>query len=794
LEQQRAFGAMGCNQSNERQALKYKGVSPPEPAKGVPKPSPTGERTEKLLDKYSLGQVLGQGAFGVVYSCKKKGTKEEYAVKMIDQVETPVAEIKQEVEMLRKLAHPCVVKLIDVYYEKVFVCMVLEVYKGGDMIEGMQHHWKSKGVIPVPVIQNLSKMMFQSIAWLHQNDVIHRDLKGDNFLQDSKDIDNPNCRVYLSDFGTVIDLKPGVRLKQRCGTKTYWAPEFFNMNYALPVDIWALGVTVYGIATGRFPFKGEEDVRNKTVKAPSRVGAQGEAFILGMLDRNEERRLTAKQALALPFLSKFTSAAEAEIEKLEENFKPEVKESGANAGIKERRRELVDRLEQHHGGGKQKQLRSTVKDMEVAFEVLDVRNNRASKFEWWDATKVNKAQLIDESKGVVLKDAEDAEWLSRDQGSADAIRGTLEDHRINIGNFGKGQAKKLVEFVLEVQSGLSRLMLDATKHKTLVRVVDVVLLRICFGQGVNKRYLIQTSEKFPDGRTRGPINQLIGMKKLPHENAMQTAERCMRERIAPLNGVVAFEFSSKETFEEDEESPSYPGVRTVYRKEIFEGYIILSDSKMLEKVGLGTKQGGQLVAEDSSKYTRNFSWMTEAQCEAKKIKVRAPKDGSDFSALVHAPCGYNEEELMKFLQANKVDISRFGANGVKSLAEFSEELVGGEANLTRVEDGRILRVVDVVLLKLRKANGDILVQVSETYAGAKPKDQKRLPGVKRRFDENPFLAAHRVLSEVLKINENLVRIDTKNVVLLEEEMKSSNYADLPTLYRKRIITANVYTK
>merc|ERR1719343_1143634 len=103
---------------------------------------------------------------------------------MIDQVETPVAEIKQEGDMLKRLSHPCVVKLHDVYYEKVFVCMVLEIYRGGDMIEGMQAHWKGKGMIPIPVIQNVSKMMVQGVDFLHSKQVMHRDLKGDNYLMD----------------------------------------------------------------------------------------------------------------------------------------------------------------------------------------------------------------------------------------------------------------------------------------------------------------------------------------------------------------------------------------------------------------------------------------------------------------------------------------------------------------------------------------------------------------------------------------------------------------------------------
>mmetsp|Transcript_111221 Transcript_111221/g.287522 ORF Transcript_111221/g.287522 Transcript_111221/m.287522 type:complete len:358 (-) Transcript_111221:307-1380(-) len=347
-------------------------------------------------------------------------------------------------------------------------------------------------------------------------------------------------------------------------------------------------------------------------------------------------------------------------------------------------------------------------------------------------------------------------------------------------NSGRARRKKFEEFVDEVQKGESRFMLDAAKHKNVVRVVDVVLLRIAYGSGANKRYFIKTAEKYPDGRLRADINQLSGTKKLPHENSMQTAQRVVSERLRMEDAVITFDPINRECFEDEEESPSYPGVRTVYRKEIIEGMVTTVDTKVLERLGLnGTNQFQQ---EDSSQYTRYFVWMSERQCLDKKIKLKAPAAGAEVSALVHPPIGFEEEELMSFLQANHVDVSKFGKDDCKSLAEFSEELVKGEASLIRRSDGKIIRVVDVLILKLARKNGDMLVETSR-------EEKKRLPAVKRRADENPFWAAHRVLSKVLKIDENIVRFDPGNVQLVEEETPSPHYADLPTLYRRRIISA-----
>mmetsp|Transcript_50697 Transcript_50697/g.136102 ORF Transcript_50697/g.136102 Transcript_50697/m.136102 type:complete len:792 (-) Transcript_50697:80-2455(-) len=745
---------------------------------------------EKLLDKYKLGKILGQGAFGVVYSCKMKFGGEEFAVKMIDQVETPVAEIKQEVEMLKRLTHPCVVKLHDVYYEKVFVCMVLEIYRGGDMIEGMQLHWKSKGMIKMPCIQNVSKMMFQGVDWLHQNNVIHRDLKGDNYLQDRKEVEHPDCRIYLSDFGTVVDLARGLKLRQKCGTKTYWGPEFYSLNYGLKVDVWALGVVIFGMVTGRFPFKGEEDVKTKAVKVPSRCGEDGQSFILGTLEREEGKRLSARQALEHPFLASIKSSAETQ-EPFDTDFKPEVREAGANPGIRERRQELVDRLENAANKKANEVETSFFEDpakVLAGFQTHDARADRTVKFEWWTPAKIAEAKFIDESKAVTLKEDETQAAKQSEQG----IKHMLESHGISTSKFGQGQAKNFTEFVTEVQDGQARLMLDASKHKNVVRVVDIVLLRIGHGTSANKRFLVKTAEKYPDGRMRADINQLVGTKKLPHENGMQTAERIVAERLNMGDCKIEFSFKRKECFEEDEESPSYPGVRTVYRKEIFEGLVTASESAIMQRIGIaGGDSSGSFNHEDAKQYTHYYGWMTDAQCTSKKVALRAPAEGSDVSALVSPPIGLDEEELQSFLQESKVDISKFGKDGVKTIQEFSNELVGGEAAVVRRADGSLIRVVDVLILKVVKQDGSVVVEVEETSGDGKKKETKRLPAVKRRADENPFTAAHRVLSKVLKFSENLVTIDPSNVMVIEEETASTSYGGLPTLYRRRIITAKL---
>jgi len=84
-----------------------------------------------FLDQYTLGQMLGQGAFGIVYVCTAVSSREEFAVKMVDRVETPAENIQREVDLQRKMDHPNIAKVLDVFFREVF-----RLYGDGDVPRG----------------------------------------------------------------------------------------------------------------------------------------------------------------------------------------------------------------------------------------------------------------------------------------------------------------------------------------------------------------------------------------------------------------------------------------------------------------------------------------------------------------------------------------------------------------------------------------------------------------------------------------------------------------------------------
>jgi len=736
----------------------------------------------RLLDEYAVGLTLGEGAFGVVSVCKKRATGEEFAVKMVDKVETPVEAIKKEADMLASMDHPNIVKFHGVYYERCFVCIVMDKLDGGDLVEGLQRHLKERGQINCLDVVHVAYQMASSISYLHNRNVVHRDVKGDNYLMDRKNMTDKQCKIVLTDFGTACHCKPTDRHSSGVGTKIFWPPEFFDRDYSQKVDVWAMGVIMYGLVSGRFPFRDEADVRNKEVRIPKRVHPVCEEYIRKMLDKNEKTRMSSAEVMAHPWIAgKFGKAQEAGDKPTEEEGDKEADgmvEAGVNDGIKERRQELIQRMnreaDSRKGIATKKQLQNHKHKKFVVADKI-VQGGKAS-YEWMSQDQVKKDRLLDfENMSSAPKD---------DPMDLAMFRKTLVEHNIDPGQFGVRQAKGLDQLAKEVETGASRLMLDAQQHKKLVRVVDVVVLKLRPSDG--SRLLVESKEQFPDGRERETL-RLPGTKKEPHENARQTAERILREMMNMDPSMVSFDFSAVERQEEEIDSPSFPGVTTVYRKELVECKVTTPDKALQEKVGLPTMQ--QWNSTDPQGNTKFFQWLTDTEAEAKKVKLQV--HGSHISTLVRAPIGLDEEALKEYLKSSGIDVERFGKDGTKTLKEFSSELIKGETRLLQVPSGEILVITEVVMLILQNnETKETLVQTGQVWPDGKTSTQSRIPGAKRRPDENQFLCARRILKRQLEVDENAVRI-SQEVGYIEEDRSSKSYPGLKTVYRKRIIKGEV---
>eukprot|EP00931_Biecheleriopsis_adriatica_P087316 TRINITY_DN61809_c0_g1_i1.p1 TRINITY_DN61809_c0_g1~~TRINITY_DN61809_c0_g1_i1.p1 ORF type:complete len:764 (+),score=157.88 TRINITY_DN61809_c0_g1_i1:39-2294(+) len=718
-----------------------------------------------LLEEYTLGETLGEGAFGVVKRCRDVKEGKEFACKMVDKVESDMVDILQEKEMLDRVDHPNIVKLHGVYFEKCFVCLVMDKYSGGDLVSSLIDVCAKNGGkpwVPHDTIHAF-KQMASAVEHMHSRDLVHRDIKGDNYLLDRPELADKRCRVVLTDFGTVTELPENGRLKQSSGTKEFWSPEFYARDYGRKVDIWALGVVFFGLFTGRFPFKDKEQVLKKEVKVPARIPEEGKDLILRALERDEKARLTAKETLHHEWMAQEAgSKHDLHAEDEKDATGRHMNESKPHAGIKNRRELLLERLVDSNLRKPSERRTVLVNHTVDNFKVKDPRAEGGELSYSWTTAESLKS-LPSRLSRASVKDTPTMDF--------DVFANFLREHRIDTCRFGFGEAKSVDELMEEVQNGSSRIMLDASTHKKIVRVVDVVALRISkTSADGTRRLLIEAEEKFSDGRSRATM-LLPGSKKYPYENARQAAQRVLSELDLDIKAV-SLNFDAFEYQEQETTSPSFPDVRTVYRKEIVDGELSAASSAAKDYV-ITTKAG----------ITKNMKWMTFQEAERNRVKLSVPK--GEVSALVEAPIGMDVAALSEYLTDEKVALSNFGTSGAMSLEKFSEQLIRGEVQIVRAKNGQATVISETVVLELERLSSGRRLRC----AGGQ--DDSELPSVAKRPDENVFLVARQFLESVLRIDGNYVDFVGSAKEFCDTTDSSQLYGGLPFMERKLLLQAKV---
>jgi len=233
--------------------------------------APRQKFPKHLIEIYDIKSLLGQGAFSTVWRAVHRGTGQVRAVKKIDTSELSPREIAHEIALMRLLRNPNVVRCYDVFLEGQFVNIVIDIFAGGDLIDGLNAHRRARGRLPDAQLARLCRQMVAAVAHVHGLKIVHRDIKGENFLCNRPDIGDPECQIALADFGTAVRIEQGDQLSGQVGTPPFWAPEVWAGRYAFPADVWAVGVTAYILLAGVLPFEGEEEICKPQVPGKSYV-------------------------------------------------------------------------------------------------------------------------------------------------------------------------------------------------------------------------------------------------------------------------------------------------------------------------------------------------------------------------------------------------------------------------------------------------------------------------------------------------------------------------------------------
>jgi serine/threonine protein kinase len=220
----------------------------------------------KTFGKYRIGRVIGEGGTSIVAEAFDRETGQSYAVKIIGKGEKMTknvsAAVEREIRVLKRLNHPNIVKLIEVVREEKNIFVVLENCEGGSLL----NHILSGAKMGLAEVVRVFRQIASAVGYLHSEGIAHGDLKPDNIVL------TKSGEVKLIDFGYCKeDVMSGDGDKS--GTIKYAPPEFFRRGLYNPrkADMWSLGIVLFVMVTGSFPYYTSEDAIVRDLIAEGRM-------------------------------------------------------------------------------------------------------------------------------------------------------------------------------------------------------------------------------------------------------------------------------------------------------------------------------------------------------------------------------------------------------------------------------------------------------------------------------------------------------------------------------------------
>ena len=259
---------------------------------------------------YKKLNFLGEGSFASVYRVQNRYTDAICAMKIINKnyscSVSDEKEILNEINILRTMDHPGILKIFEFYSNQQSYSIVTELCPGGELFQQII----DKGPFTEKYSAYVMYQIFSAVNYCHKMHIVHRDLKPENILIVNKDKDGfPTIKIC--DFGTSKIFEKGAVQRKLVGSSYYIAPEVLKKHYNEKCDIWSCGVILYILLSARPPFGGQDDndimERVATgvydLESPpfDKVSASALDLIRKLLTMDVNERITAEQALNHPW-------------------------------------------------------------------------------------------------------------------------------------------------------------------------------------------------------------------------------------------------------------------------------------------------------------------------------------------------------------------------------------------------------------------------------------------------------------------------------------------------------------
>ena len=256
--------------------------------------STKGKHTSLSVSDFNFLTVLGKGSFGKVLMAERRGTEDLYAIKILkkdiilqdDEVECTMIE-----KRVLELAHnsPFLVQMYSCFQSRDRLYFVMELVNGGDLM----YHAIKCGKFQEPVVVFYAAEIALGLFYLHDNGIIHRDIKLDNVMLDK------DGHAKIADFGLCKENIQGDAVATTfCGSPDYIAPEIIQRKpYDKNVDWWSYGVLLYEMLVGGPPFHGDDDdellnaIKYRGVSFPRDMSRDGREICKSFMKKIPAERL-----------------------------------------------------------------------------------------------------------------------------------------------------------------------------------------------------------------------------------------------------------------------------------------------------------------------------------------------------------------------------------------------------------------------------------------------------------------------------------------------------------------------
>ena len=224
-------------------------------------------------------------------------------IKFKSSSEGIISTISKEINILKSLDHPNIIKVYEFYKTEKYIYIINELCTGGELFDKIVE----VKYFSEDVARNIMRQLFSAVEYCHEKGVIHRDLKPENILiESSEEKDRDFFHIKIIDFGTCEILKKN-KLTEQIGTSFYIAPEVLKNGYNEKCDLWSCGIILYILLCGSPPFygKNEKEIFSKILegnftfkhKIWNKISYEGKNLVKKLLELNPDKRLSAKEAL-----------------------------------------------------------------------------------------------------------------------------------------------------------------------------------------------------------------------------------------------------------------------------------------------------------------------------------------------------------------------------------------------------------------------------------------------------------------------------------------------------------------